>query len=218
MEVVVEDESGTPTVFAQPVHIGAGDSARLPAYTRFGSPASGLTVRFVKDGKAVAAAELDAISPNNPAKHLFADEVVVLALGKPQGVNLVPGLPGFNGGRVGSGDAAAGSVEVIRLQAIDGNELPGRPMGYDAFDAVVVDTNDKELMTALAGKGEALRQWVGQGGHVVVAVGSNWQAARDSVLGPMLPATPAGTIPVSDVRTSSRSPGRRTSSKSAPRA
>ncbi|HWE35061.1 MAG TPA: hypothetical protein VG406_00700, partial [Isosphaeraceae bacterium] len=201
MEVVVEDESGTPTVFSQSVHIGAGDSARLPAYTRFGSPASGLTVRFVKDGKPIAAAELDAINPNNPAKRLFADEVVVLALGKPQGVELVPGLPGFNGGRVGSGDAAAGSVEVIRLQAIGGNDLPGRPMGYDAFDAVIIDTNDKELMTALAGKGEALRQWVGQGGHVVVAVGANWQAARDSVLGPLLPASPTGTIPISDVRT-----------------
>ncbi|HEY2156035.1 MAG TPA: hypothetical protein VGH33_10430, partial [Isosphaeraceae bacterium] len=201
MEVIVEDESGTPTVFSEPVHIGVGDSAQLHAYTRFGSPASGLTVRFVKEGRSVTSADLDTISPNNPAKRLFADEVVVLALGRPQGVELVPGLPGFNGGRIGSGDPSAGAVEVVRLQAIDGSELPGRPMGYDAFDAVVVDTNDKGLMASLSGKAEALKQWVGQGGHVVVAVSANWQAARDSVLGPMLPATPSGTIPISDVRT-----------------
>ncbi len=201
MEVVVEDESGTPTVFSQPAHIGAGDSARLHAYTRFGSPASGLTVRFVKDGKPVSVTELDAISPNNPAKRLFADETVVLALGRPQGVELVPGLPGFNGGRTASADPSAGAVEVVRLQAIGEIELPGRPMGYDAFDAVVIDTNDRELMASLATRGDALTQWVGQGGHVVVAVGANWQAARDGVLGPLLPATPTGTIPISDVRT-----------------
>ena len=147
MEVVVDDESGTPTAFAMPVRIGAGDSARLPtAYTRFGSPAGGLSVRFVKDGRRVASADLDALNPNNPPRRFFADEVAVLALGKPQGVELVPGLPGYNGRRVASGsNPTAGAVEVVRLQGIDGNLLPGRALGYDAFDAVVVDTNDRAL-------------------------------------------------------------------------
>lgn len=204
MEVVVEDESGTPTVSAQSVRIGTADSANLVAYTRFGSPAGELSVRFVKDGKRVASFDLDALRPNNPPARLFADEVVILALGKPQGVELVPGLPGFNGGRaVATGpNVSPNSVDVIRPQGgLGGETLPGRALGYDAFDAVVVDTNDRELMARLAVQGDALKQWVAQGGHVVVAVGANWQSARDSVLGPMLPAVPVGTVPVSDVRT-----------------
>jgi hypothetical protein len=203
MEVVVADESGTPVVASQPVRIGAGDSTKLVAYTRFGSPSGGLTVRFVRDGKRVASVDLDAIRPNNPPNYLFSEEVVILGLGKPQGVELIPGLPRYNGARAASGGSTGGalSVEVIRPQGLGRGDLPGRAIGYDAFDAIVVDTNDRELMTELATKGEALKQWVGQGGHLVVAVGANWQALRDSVLGPMLPASPVGTIPISDVRT-----------------
>ena len=38
--------------------------------------------------------------------------------------------------------------------------------------------------------------WVKHGGHLVVAVGANWQAVRDSVLGQILPALPAGQVRV----------------------
>ena len=185
------------------VRIGRGGvETRLVAYTRPGSPSGELSVRFLKDGKRVAASDLETLRPNNPPTRIFADEIAVLGLGKPQGVELVPALPGFNGGRVTAGaSTSANSVSVIRLQGIDGNLLPGRALGYDALDAVVVDTNDRDLMAALAVQGDALKQWVGQGGHIVVAVGANWQAARDSVLGPILPAVPAGTIPINDVRT-----------------
>ena len=41
-------------------------------------------------------------------------------------------------------------------------------------------------------RGQSLVEWVKHGGHLVVAVGANWQAVRDSVLGPILPAQPAG--------------------------
>ena len=202
MEVVTDDESGTPTAFAQSVRIGAGESTRLAAYIRPGSPTGGLTVRFLKDGKRIATSDLDALRPNNPPTRLFSDEIVVLGLGKPQGVELVPGVPGFNGGRAVAGsNVSANSVSVIRLQGLDGNLLPGRALGYDALDTVVVDTNDRELMAALAVQGDALKQWVAGGGHVVVAVGANWQAVRDSLLGPMLPATLVGTTPINDVRT-----------------
>lgn len=202
MELVVDDESGTPTVFAQSVRIGT-ESTRIPAYTRPGSPSGRFAVRFVRNGERVAATDVDTLSPNKAPNRLFSDEVALLALGKTQGVELIPGLPGFNGGRAATAgsNTPASVVEVIRPGGLDAQILPGRPWGYDAFDAVVVDTNDRELMAALAVQGEALRQWVAQGGHLVVAVGANWQATRDGVLGPMLPATLAGTIPVSDVRT-----------------
>ena len=41
-------------------------------------------------------------------------------------------------------------------------------------------------------RGQALVDWVARGGHLVVAVGGNWQSVSDSVLGPILPAVPTG--------------------------
>ncbi len=90
----------------------------------------------------------------------------------------------------------AREVLVARLQTID-DLLPGRWYGFDAVDVVVVDTNDKEMLATLSGnRGEALKQWVQRGGHLVVAVSSNWQAVNDGLLGEMLPARLNGQIQV----------------------
>ena len=71
--------------------------------------------------------------------------------------------------------------------------MPGRWYGYDAARAVVVDTTDRETLAALdASRGQPLVDWVARGGHLVVAVGANWQAVRDSVLAPILPGLPSG--------------------------
>ena len=57
----------------------------------------------------------------------------------------------------------------------------------------MLDTNDREVMKELATpRGLALEEWVKRGGHLVVSVGGNWQAVKDSFLGPMLPGAPAG--------------------------
>ena len=49
------------------------------------------------------------------------------------------------------------------------------------------------MIKALDGlRGQPLVDWVKRGGHLVVSVGANWQAVKDSVLGPILPGVPAG--------------------------
>lgn len=206
MQVVVNDESGTPAASSLAIRVGAGESKRFIAYARPGSTSGDMTVRFLdRDGKVKGSYGIDAIRPNNTPAVIFADDIAVLGLGKPQGIELLPTLPGLNGARsptTGTNAASAASVvEVLRLGGLDGSLLPGRAIGYDALDAVVIDTNDKDLMTALSVQGEALRDWVAQGGHAVVAVGANWQAVQESPLAPMLPARLAGTIPIKDVRT-----------------
>ncbi len=43
-------------------------------------------------------------------------------------------------------------------------------------------------------RGQPLVNWVKRGGHLVISVGSNWQAVQDSVLGPILPGKLAGQV------------------------
>ncbi len=206
MEVITDDESGTPTTFSVIARVGAGESTRLIAYTRPGSTMGNITLRFIdKDGKRKASFNLETLRPNKLPGLIFSDDIAILALGKTQGIEMLPTLPGLNGGRNPSNrqnTSAASVVEVLRLQGLDAGMLPGRTLGYDALDAIVVDTNDKELMSVLGStRGETIKEWVGQGGHLVVAVGSNWQAVRDSAIGSILPATPAGLTTITDLRT-----------------
>ena len=70
--------------------------------------------------------------------------------------------------------------------------LPGRWYGFDAADVVVVDTNDPAIDDPAAARRKALIDWVRQGGHLVVAVGQNWQAVRTARSEPLLPGVPAG--------------------------
>ena len=75
----------------------------------------------------------------------------------------------------------------------DSDQIPGRWYGFDAAQTIVIDTDDRASMEMLGGlRGQSLVEWVKHGGHLVVTVGEKWQAVRDSVIGPILPAQPAG--------------------------
>ena len=120
-----------------------------------------------------------------------ADETLLLTLGQPQGVEEIPGLPGFGAGQRQAGPARS---TVARLGSELTRSMPGRWYGYDAAEAVVVDTNDREVMAALdASRGQALVEWVRRGGHLVVAVGGRLaggprQRARPDPARPCPPA------------------------------
>ena len=185
MEVEVPDDDGTPTFYSQPVDIAPGDGARAVAYVRPGSRDPDFIIRLRDPrGREVSRSVGSTLAQMDPVQ---SDETVILTLGKPQGVDLVPALPGFSAEKSGGGEV----MVVARLDAA-GGLVPGRWYGYDAAEAVVVDTNDRDAMDALGVRGQALVDWVDRGGHLVVAVGANWQAVRDSALGPILPAVLAG--------------------------
>ncbi|GAC1466799.1 MAG: hypothetical protein NVSMB9_07730 [Isosphaeraceae bacterium] len=186
LEVEVPDDEGTPTYFRQAIDVPARGSVRTVTYARPGSRDPNFLIRL-RDargrlhGKVVDGSGLAQLSP------LFPAEALLLTLGKPQGVDQVPDLPGLKNDSNTSGTG----VSVARIDAI-GDLLPGRWYGFDAANTIVVDTNDKDLMEALSIRGQALVDWVARGGHMVVAVGGNWQSVRDSVLATVLPAVPVG--------------------------
>ena len=187
MEVEVPDDDGTPTFFRQPVDIPPGSSVRVVTYARPGSRDPDFTIRLYdqrtgrRHGPPVEGSRLAQLTP------VQADESLLLTLGKPSGVEQIPNLPGF----ITEKSTGAQELTVARLDAA-GGMLPGRWYGFDAASAIVVDTNDTETMTELGLRGQALVDWVERGGHLIVAVGGNWSAVKDSALAPILPGVPSG--------------------------
>jgi hypothetical protein len=192
MEVSVADDDGTPTIFSMPVEVGPNQSQRFTAYARPGSRQPEFTVRLLdQQGRRVGGASQETAMPQ-PPESIMPDESLILTMGRPQGVETIAELPGF---KAASGRPARGtSVEIVtaRIDAQAGS-MPGRWYGYDAARAIVVDTGDRETVASLdALRGQPLVDWVERGGHLIVAVGANWQAVRDSVLAPILPGLPSG--------------------------
>ena len=186
---MVADDDGTPTSFRMPVEVGANASERFTAYVRPGGREPEITIRLIDaNGRRVGGAAQATVMPQ-PPEALMPNESLILTLGRPQGVEAMVELPGFKVAARGPYTAAA--VEEIVTARIDAQSgsIPGRWYGYDAARAIVLDTNDREAMAALdACAGRPLVDWVERGGHLVVAVGANWQARAGQRAG----ADPAG--------------------------
>ncbi len=192
MEVSVADDDGTPVAYRMPVEVGPNKSERFTAYVRPGSREPEMAIRLVDaDGRRVGGASQDTVMPQ-PPEALMPSEKLILTLGRPQGVETMVDLPGFKVAARNPNNAAVEEIVTARIDVQSGS-IPGRWYGYDAATAIVLDTNDRQAMSALdALRGRPLVDWVERGGHLVVAVGANWQLVRDSVLAPILPGLPNG--------------------------
>ena len=193
MDVIVGDDDGTPTSFRMPVEVGANQSQRFTAYARPGSREPEFTIRLLdQDGRRVGGASQATVMPA-PPESIMPDETMILTMGRPQGVEMIAELPGFQSANRGPSRNAGEEIVTARIDAQTRIRCPARWYGYDAARAIVVDTGDRETVASLdALRGQALVDWVERGGHLVVAVGANWQAVRDSVLAPILPGLPSG--------------------------
>ena len=192
LDVMASDDDGIPAAYRQAINLAAGETTRLTAYARPGGRDAEFTIR-VLDGQGRRLLEApQAVTMPVPPETIMSDEMMILTLGQPQGIDQVPHLPGFAVG--GQGRSAPGTAEVI-ISRIDSqsDQMPGRWYGFDAAHSIVIDTDDRAALQVLEGlKGQAVVDWVRRGGHLIVAVGANWQALRDSALGSILPARPAG--------------------------
>lgn len=194
MELVVPDDTSTPTTVRQPIDLGPRETQRYTVYTRPGTNDPDFEIRLLDASRRVRPIQVNGTSLAR-FDHLPADVTLVLTIGNPQGVDQVPALPGFATDK----NQADHGVSVARVDAASGH-VPGRWQGYDAARAVVLDTNDATALARLDSlQGRALTDWVRRGGHLVIAVGANWQKVRDSVLGPILPAVPTGQVRINDL-------------------
>lgn len=194
LEVTTSDDAGTAVSVRQPVNISASQTQRVTSYFRPGGREPSLSVAFY-DAANKFVVKYDLAGQFN-YDVIGAEEVLLLTLGKPQGVELIPTLSGYSADQT----PATRSIEVEALDLSD-DQLPSRWYGYDSVEAVILDTNSREAMAAIRGRGTALRDWVQRGGHLVLTVGQNWQELVDanSELRDLLPAIPAGQSRLNDL-------------------
>ncbi len=199
MEVMVADDDGTPVAYSLAVKVDANKSERYTAYVRPGAREPEIRIQLVDaNGRRAGGASQDTLIPQGVGS-IMPNETLILTLGRPQGIETMVELPGFKVPATGPNSPAVDEIVTARIDTQSGM-LPGRWIGYDAARAIVLDTNDRQALTALdALRGQPLVDWVERGGHLVVAVGANWQIVRDSVLAPILPGLPSGQERVSSL-------------------
>jgi hypothetical protein len=188
LEVEVPDDDGTPTIVRREVDLPARTfRPNMVLYTRAGSRNSEVHVRVRRTNGRV----VDSVTPS--AAFIDATQRLVLTMGNARGVSDVTTLAMYTPPNA----SLPADLNVASVRIPDG--IPNRAEGFDAAEAIVIDTNNQELMDALsAGKAPALVDWVKNGGHLVLAVAANWQQVKDSTLAPMLPAMPSGTFDLRD--------------------
>ncbi len=190
LEVVVPDDDGTATSVFRVVDVPARETLSYTTYVRCGTRDVEFRARVHQggpDGRLMA----NAVG-QQMYNRVETGQRLILTLGNPRGVDEVPKLPGFT-------DENRQNWSRVLVTTPRPETLPAAWYGYDAADIIVIDTNSREVMSALSTRGEGLREWVRNGGHVVIAVGGNWQQVVDGPLRPLLPATPVGRENLKDL-------------------
>ncbi len=128
MDVAVADDDGTPTTFRMPVDVEARSSQMFTAYVRPGSRDPELTIRLLDPrGRRVAVASQDSVMPQPPTV-LTPQESLILTMGQPQGVEMLPDLPGFQRG--------GQSAPTRRARPATRSSWPGSTPRWDDCPAV----------------------------------------------------------------------------------
>lgn len=198
IDIQVPDEDGKPTHYRTPVAVDAGRGvSTVVGYVRPGTRMAEITVRVVDDQgrRASVPVRPEDLPGGKQPTSLDPSQMVLATLGNPSGVAEVAGLTGFSSAAVLDASGSSTELSVVAPRVPGG--MPGRWYGFDAVEAIVVDTNDEAVIEELRDRGDALRVWVRNGGHLIVAGLANWQVVRE-LLGDMLPAVPAGTTRLND--------------------
>jgi hypothetical protein len=180
VEVVAPDDDGVPTIARYPADLPDGETRTVVAKTRPGTLSATVVVRLLDaEGRPVPSARPVAADP----EPLDAGTHLVLVAGEASGLSALPQVARFQ-----TGLSRTAELVVAPLR-----DLPDDALGFDAAEVVVLNTEDERVLGWLdAGADRILREWVEQGGHLVVALGSNWQDDTVRRLDPLLPAEPSG--------------------------
>ena len=195
LEVVVADDDGTPTAIRREFLGTPGEMTSVTTYVRPGRRDNDFKVNVYD----AASGGLAASATYSKAEALQRGQSLLLTVGRASGVDIVPGTAVIDPQSENTNVNPYGAQVVVLPVAVP-QGIPAKWYGYDAAGVVVLNANSQEALDALdAGRGEALKEWVRNGGHLVVAIGERWQPVLGSVLEPLLPALPAGRDRLNDL-------------------
>ncbi len=189
IEVAAPDDDGVMTSARYPAFVAADQQRRIAVYARPGTTSPWVSVQLLsEDGKPLAPGRQSATFGRVAPEPLDPGTHVVLAMGQVSGLAQVPELAKFKRGYSITPD----------LIVTPARRLCGEVYGLDSVDAIVLETSEAEVLKELrAGGARVLKEWVAQGGHLIVAIGPNWQEASE-LLGDLLPATLAEPVRLLD--------------------
>lgn len=101
----------------------------------------------------------------------------------------LPGLRSLDSGGGDYFDRRAGNRPFYRgicVARLPARNLPDDWIGLEPVDVIVWDEADPDLLQN-AGQAEALREWVREGGRLVVGLGASWPKLRQSRLADLIP-------------------------------
>ncbi len=179
----VPDVHGTRTPYRYPLHLLAGTRQEIRADVVVPDPRVPLIVRVVGGEREIERREVLLSGART------VDGVVVALARDVAGLEFITSLSGR-----------------LRPAYIHADTLPVRWQSYEGVTAVVI--RDLEETQVLAAQRQALREWVAQGGRLVVTGSDLLVNAKGSWLESLLPAIPVGS---SEVPASAVLPGVRAS-------
>lgn len=186
VELTTPDDDGTPTAIRFDASLPASQPSTLSAIVRPGTRSAEVAVRLLgPEGQPVGPSRPKVVAPEpmEPFTRL------ILEAGTASGLDEVVDLPRFRNMLT-----EAPALVVAPLE-----DWPGVWYGFDGVEAIVLETGDLDTLERLRGEaGRVLRDWVAQGGHLVVTLGDHWEEAR-KLLDPLLPAEPTEPVRLTDV-------------------
>jgi hypothetical protein len=186
IQFVTDDPDGVEVVFSTPVRLTPGQVTTVSGLVAPGQLLPRIQARVVNEqGRSIGIAReasIDGLSV------LEASIRTVGVLGTASGIEQLTGVPGLtNVTRSSRKD-----IEVIRLTP---DRFPARAEALESLDTLVIDTSDVAVLNILdAGRSGALKNWVANGGHLVIVAAAQSQTLLDSSLKEILPAVPSGSV------------------------
>ncbi len=143
----------------------------------------------VLDAKGALITKLDMPQPS--CMPLLNDDLLVLDISRDRITRLnALATPAWTPGDRGAGSRSFyRNVVVAQMPAAD---LPDRWWGLEAVNVVIWDRPDPSELSMP--QRDALIEWVRNGGQLVIGIGSQWDALRQSDLAPILPLAGAGEV------------------------
>lgn len=139
------------TIYAAPAPLPGGARREIPLYVLLPSFARNVTVDLVADGRVIASAQADVYALRN------ITYVIGVIAPDPDPYKVMAGMDLDEGRR---------PVEVVPFPLAD---LPERAEALRTFDALILA--DSDTLSLSPAQADALRLWVGGGGHLILAGG-----------------------------------------------